>query len=422
MIGRHLRTYVWNDCMRRPNCILFLFLTCLVSVNLVSAQEVILTPTIIEFSSTVTAVRLPEIEMGGVETTLSWTVIEMGDEYALNIQTYRERAWETVVLSDEPLPASGSARYTITHPGTFAPPTYRLIVTDGDGGIVDERHLVIAYETPPALARFTAAATPTFDTTQGLPRVGIVETDPPALDESVRAQSTVQFMVRYAITNRVSSSDLVFEQLLSDESAVNIEPPREQRWIASQGEVVVSAAVTPDTSAIRIRVRVVDLITGVNLDSVTLIVPVGAVDAALPTATIAPFTPAVVTVTPERAVPSGGSLPNAPTLPAPPTLTANTTPTVQTALAPTIVTFSAAPATVSAGGVTRLSWEVNGAASIEIQEISDAGTFGLLYIQLPAQGSIQVTLPADARVVRYTLTARAAAGAAVTANVIVSVS
>lgn len=379
-------------------------------------------PTIIDFSSTVTAVRLPEIETGGVETTLSWTVIDVTDEHTLNIQAYRGRAWETLTLSDQALLASTSVRFTITHPGNFASPTYRLIVTEADNTILDERALVIGYETPPALARFTASATPEFDTTQGLPRVDRFESVL-SLDLAVLSQSSVAVSVRYAVINRVPNSDLVIEQLLPDGTAVDVEPPRAQRWIVSAGELTVTTQITPETTALELRLRVVDLITGVTFDAFNLIIPIGDAPAATVTADIIIIAP---TITVERAFPSGGSLPNAPTLPAPPpTMTAagasSPAPT-QAGTAPIVRSFTASPATVSPGGVTRLTWDVVGAVGIEIQEVDETGTLGLLYIQLPAQGSIQVALPANTRVIRYVLTARGTGGASTQADVIVAVS
>ncbi len=380
-------------------------------------------PTIIEFASTVQSIPLAALESGGRVTTLSWHVIGMrgGDE--LRLEFYRGAAY--VIIHDQPLPASGVMEQPLEHPGNFAPPTYRLSLLDAAGTVIDQRTLVIDYETPPVLARLTAAATPEFEVSGRLPRMETVSTDITRLSLDQLAAGAV-VNIRWQIANRIPNSLIVFEQMIGDGETVSIEPPRDALWLPSQGEMtLLPLQPTPNADQILIRARVIDLFTGVIYDELVVVIPVGT--PVLPTIpTDATPLPTLQTSAGGGVVPSGSLNPItpisltpvfAPTLPAPPgvataTLSPNT---------PQILTFRAVPPLVSAGESTVLTWDVNNAVSVEIQEIGEMGGRGILYLQLPPRGSLSVMLPADARLMRYLLIARGADGAISQQEIIVAV-
>ncbi|MDX2160914.1 MAG: hypothetical protein SF162_06275 [bacterium] len=384
-------------------------------------------PTLIEFASTVSTVRLPELERDGVNTVLSWHAVHLADSMRLTMAVYRGAAWEPILTGEgEAFPASGSLNYRITHPQNFAPPTFRLQITAANA-VIDERILTIPYESPPSMARFTASATPDQVNAEGLPRIAAF-----ALDPASRADALV---VAWQIDNRAPNSNPVIDQIADDQTAASVEPPRDRLWLPSTGRMAVRLAAG---APVTLRLRVIDLLTNVVYDETTLLVPSDGLAPTVtpppPTATLLPITGIAPAVLSGSVIPSGSLnlatiTPAAalPTLPAPPPLDTAVTATLPPNAAPnvrppTIIDFRADPLTVSAGGVTRLTWAVQDAVRIEIQEITDAGSLGLLYIQLPPQGSIQVTLSEGVRVARYVLTAENAAGERTEREVVVSVS
>jgi len=357
-------------------------------------------PTIIEFASTVTSVRLTALEAGGVNTVLSWHAVYMTETSRLQIEVFLENVWTPVILADDPLPASGSTPYTIQHPRGFAPPTYRLRLFDGDQ-VIDERLLVIPYDSPQNMARFTASSTPDQFTREGLPRITHFELLPGGLTDAP--------IVGWSIADRAPNSNPVIEQI-SGEQSLTIEPPRPLLWLPSEGTMTLqNVAILPE--GVNLRLRILDLLTGVVYDEVIVTV---APDGTFPSQTPPPAS--APPVTPTHVIP-GGSLdivtltPDAaaPTLPAPPTLPAIPTATVILP-PPRIVEFRAAPAELTPGGTTRLIWIVEDAAAVEIQEITESGAPGLLYIQLPHEGTLQITLPSGVRQVSFNLIARNASG------------
>jgi hypothetical protein len=74
---------------------------------------------------------------------------------------------------------------------------------------------------------------------------------------------------------QAGTGQVVFEQILADGSAVNIELPRENPWVNSVGDGV-AAPVAPggDATNIRLRVRLFDLLNGRVYDQRELTIPI----------------------------------------------------------------------------------------------------------------------------------------------------
>ncbi len=89
--------------------------------------------------------------------------------------------------------------------------------------------------------------------------------------------------VSWSVANRPVTTTLVFEQVLADGSDVNVELPRENPWVNASGEGVVKP-VDPGvgSEAVRLRLRLIDLVYGRVYDQRMITVPVGeAPDAAI---------------------------------------------------------------------------------------------------------------------------------------------
>ncbi len=86
---------------------------------------------------------------------------------------------------------------------------------------------------------------------------------------------TARIGVSWIAVNRAVTSNLVFEQVMPDGSARNVELPRENPWVASSGDGVAAPFWPGDNvGQIALRVRLVDLLTGRVLDQRSLTVQV----------------------------------------------------------------------------------------------------------------------------------------------------
>jgi len=115
------------------------------------------------------------------------------------------------------------------------------------------------------------------------------------VDKTQLAQRTARIPVSWATSNRPSTANLVFEQVLPDNRVVNVELPRDNPWVASSGNGVV-APFPPGGNATQVnfRVRLVDLLTQNTLAQRELSLPIGDAPGAKPT--ITSFTSTTTTV------------------------------------------------------------------------------------------------------------------------------
>jgi hypothetical protein len=201
----------------------------------VMAQD--LPPAIIMFESDVVALSLPEVESGIAELTLNWTVVGLRDGDSLALESMTVGEW--LALTGEPLNANGSVTFAVGHSGQFRPPSYRLVIRDADGQIVDAWVVSVPYavddDATPEITLFEAG-----DIMGG------------------------ELPLRWEVVNRTPSSNLVFEQVLPDESTVSVERPRATRWIPSAGRGEV---IPIDAEVITIRLSLLDVVSGEILDS-----------------------------------------------------------------------------------------------------------------------------------------------------------
>ncbi len=244
-------------------------------------------PTIFLFTSDVESVTVAELESGDIEATLHWHVAHVGADNLIQLHTYLSETWVPLADTGTSLPPVGDQTVTLEHPGNFGPATFRLSVLDSARQVVTERVLVIPYaqdDRTPSIFSFSA------------------------LDQTVSAADltagTARVRVSWVVRNRPPHTHIMFEQVIGEDT-VNVELPRPQLYVPSQGSGVV-APVAPssgaaETGTITLRLVVIDVISADILDQAEVEVTV--IGTALPPEG-APATPEAT----EEPTPSFGAL------------------------------------------------------------------------------------------------------------------
>lgn len=142
----------------------------------------------------------------------------------------------------------------------------------------------------------TALAVNVASAPTAVPVITTFSTTANSADESELLQRSARIPVTWSVTNRPDNATLVFEQLMPDGSAVNVELPRDNPWVPSSGNGVVAPSLPWHGDPVQIRVRLVRQSDGATLTSRELSVPVtrsGQWQAADPAACIRPpYSPA----------------------------------------------------------------------------------------------------------------------------------
>ncbi|MBZ0303773.1 MAG: hypothetical protein K8J31_28795 [Anaerolineae bacterium] len=347
-------------------------------------------PTIVTFSADPAALTVDAAESGTFETTLSWAVIHMTDGQRLVLQRRSLGDWVSVLADDETLPAVGTRTVPVQHPLDFDPPSYRLVLVGADGQLVDERFLALAYEVPPDLR----------------PEITLFTTSTPTISGDPLADGSARVSVSWAIRNRLPTSNLIFEQVLDADRAVLVELPRDNLWIASRGDGVVAPVAPALGSVIRLRLRVVDVLTEeVYAESEVEVVVAGIAAAVVPTATEAAALVADDSITPEPSPTPRNCSISAVDVPlnGAPGDGCDTYRDSRSGTTTAVTAFSLDNPNPTPGRPVTLTWTVAGAqfALIEVYDPNQLAQGGLpepavvLYDGLPTSGSTTVTLPAN---------------------------
>jgi hypothetical protein len=345
----------------------------LAGVQMTSAQP---RPAIITFESSLNTVSMADAEAGAETTTLSWHTAGVTDEYKLVLHYYVLDGWELAFSPDGvPLEADGSRIVTVQHPLTFGAPTYLLSIVRSDSNkIVDQRTLTIPYDV-------SASATPEIDS---------LEADVDEIDPAELEAGTARVMLTWSVSNRPPTANLVFDQLLSDETATSVELPRLVMWVPSVAQGPVAPVYEADMESVALRLRVIDAVTDEVYAEETLTIPVMVEE---PAAT-APETEAGETDTGTDAGTSEET--EADVTPGPDTSQPSSK----------IVVFTAEPATVTPGAAVTLTWDVQGADSVSITQTVPNVTATPVVVEAQSpKGTAEVFLPDYAAYsVIYTLT------------------
>lgn len=250
-----------------------------------------LPPAVVRFTLEITTpVTVPALERGEIEATLTWQTVGMNANYSLLLHYFQIDDWVAVV--EESLPASGAARLYLAAPMDFGPATYRLAIFDSLGRIASQQIVTIPYEEEgliPSIAAFTTTST---------------AVDPVALSRGV---ATIP--VAWRVENRLSISNLVFEQILPDGTTRSAELPRRGRWVGSAGEGVVSPiAPGGDATTVVIRLRVQDMRDGEVFQEATIELPIQGMVTPSPGPTATQSTPVSIPPLPTatQTLPPGG--------------------------------------------------------------------------------------------------------------------
>lgn len=199
---------------------------------------------------------------------------------------------------------------------------------------------------------------------------------------------TARIPVSWIVDNRPDGSNLVFEQVLDDNSVVNVELPRQNPFVSSSGNGV-AAPVAPKqttTATITLRLRVINLADGATLAQTTLNIGIAG-----------------------RTASGTGST--------------NTNPGTGSTSGLSISSFSASPTQAERGGAVTLSWASN-AAKVSIVRLNEigGGEAETIAQDQPASGSFTYTLPGTyLNNAGFTLVASATDGQETRQNITVAV-
>lgn len=315
-------------------------------------------PVIVMFESSLKSITVTDAEAGSKTTTLTWNTAGMTDDYRLTLHTYILDGWKPVFSADSvPLELNGTREVTVQPSLTFSPPTFLLsIVNVKTNSVIDQRIAAIPYDTaqatPPAIDTFTSNVS--------------------NIDGTQLAAGQTQVTVSWSVSNRVPTSNLVFEQVFQNGNALSVELPRPYLWIPSTAAGPLAPIYPAGESQVTLRLRVVDVVTNKEYASKTLQLPIVNV-------------PAVIPATP---------------VPVP-----TATPMPQPLPSSEIISFTANPTTVNPGAAVTLGWEVAGTGGITIQQtVPNTGGSQVVVTAQSPKGTAQVYLPDNAAYsVTYTL-------------------
>ena len=111
----------------------------------------------------------------------------------------------------------------------------------------------------------------------GAPAILAFDTPLSDVNRNALIQRTARVPVSWDTSNRPFIANLIFDQVLPDGSALNVELPRPLPWVASTGEGM-AAPILPaeDATEIILRMRVVNMLTREVYDEETITLPISA--------------------------------------------------------------------------------------------------------------------------------------------------
>lgn len=345
-------------------------------------------PLIITLTADPAQITVDAAEAGDQDVTLTWHTVHVADNLRLRLERRSLGEW---VLERDNLPASGSLTLPVQHPLDFGPPTYRLILADAAGQVLDERVLPLVYDIAP----------------EQTPQIDLFTADTTTLEAGSLADGSARVTVTWAVSQRLPTAHLVFEQVQGGDQAVSVELPRAHLWVGSQGSGPVAPVAPLIGSSIRLRLRVVDLVSGQVYDEAETVVTLSGLSAAVvPTAT--PTTePGVAASDPMTPLPSATPRPcpvsafDVP-LSGAPGDGCDTYRDPRSGAVTRVVAFGIDRPAAGSGSEITLNWQVEGAqfALLEIYDPQQLERGGLpepvqvYYDGLPLAGSRTITLPA----------------------------
>jgi ribosomal protein S8E len=166
------------------------------------------------------------------------------------------------------VPSSGNGLTAPVSPGGGATSiTLRVSLFDLiNGRVYDLREIIL-----PVLA---AGATPTV-TSAPAPDIRTFTLDAANLNANELANGTSRVVVHWAVVNRPANSNLVFEQILSNGTVVNVELPRSNPIVASEGAgLIAPRAPGGNATSARFILTLIGLNNGTVYDRVEVTLPI----------------------------------------------------------------------------------------------------------------------------------------------------
>ncbi len=204
-----------------------------------------LPPSIIRFTIDLPSVKLSDLEAGDQRAGITWQTVGMNDNYRLLLYYYSINDW-SLVTSDS-LPANGAATVHVMPSLDFGPPMFRLVIVNRQSQVISQQFVIVPY------APLQPGVTPLIDS---------FTSDATTVNAALLTQNQAHVVVSWHVKDRAPTSNLVFEQVLSDGKAVSVELPRLSRWVGSTGQGMVVPVAVGNDSIVRLRLRLVDMVDG----------------------------------------------------------------------------------------------------------------------------------------------------------------
>jgi len=330
-----------------------LILAVVLSGGALQAQS--LPPTVVSFSADVASITVDEAEAGQTTTTLSWETVGVSDGQRIVLQVYGRMGWQPLLGTENAaLPATGTYVDRIQNYCGFCSPTYRIAIVDGQNRILDQQIAMIEWAEPP-----------------GAPAITRFETGVQRIEANSLAQRTARVTVFWEVTNRFPNSNLVFEQVLEDGTAVSVEQPRESLWVGSVGQGEVIPVLPQTENYVQLRLRLVNAGSGALYDEAFITIPlIGAVT--VPVVPQSPPQPSILAATGEVIDPARPIPENLP---------------------PEVLSFFVTPPEVERGGAVSVYWNVINARAVLVARLNAAGDPVEFYSNPALAGTWLLSLP-----------------------------
>jgi hypothetical protein len=106
-------------------------------------------------------------------------------------------------------------------------------------------------------------------------KIAFFTTTTQAVDYATLANKTARIPVSWSVDNRPNGSNLVFEQVLGNNSSVNVELPRQNPFVSSSGNGMTAPVAPGGTmNVVQLRLRLINLSDGATIDSRDITIPI----------------------------------------------------------------------------------------------------------------------------------------------------
>ncbi len=345
-----------------------------------------LTPAIVQFTADAAALDYAAVEAGTAQVTLTWGTINGNAQYRIDIDTYHQNQWVSVLDPHEALQMNGSKLITVVAPDDFGAPTFRLTLKTSRGVIVGRQYLTIPYAE---------------DNSADAPSIVSFTTPVQGVDTHLLVFSNAKIIVSWEIANRRPDTQLIFEQLFDpNEDGFQVDITGYGTWLPSTGEGAIIPRSTLSKAALHYRLDLVSATDGTRYDWADITIPVigQLLIVSRPVlrgpGTVEPLSVQPLSVAPQSVAPANEAAPDSSS--------------AQSSSDSPGMGFSADTQSAEPGNIV-LNWQAGDAADVQLLANVEDGP-KTLFTQLPPSGSLSIPLPPDAPSVSYTLRAQAADG------------